>query len=88
MITLTLRNSEIITAEMYWAFKCIYNNLSLSSCGDMKSLFTNMFPDSNVANSFSMLKDKLSYVINFGIAPYIRDMLIENVKQSTFSHWF
>ena len=54
----------------------------------MQSLFTNIFPDSNVANSLSMLKDKLSYVINFGIAPYIRDMFIENVKQSFFSHWF
>ena len=54
----------------------------------MKSLFTNIFPDSNVANSLSMSKDKLSYVINFGIAPYIRDMLIENVKQSFFSIGF
>ena len=50
----------------------------------MKSLFTNFFPDSNVANTFSMSKDKLSDVINIGIAPYIRDMLIQNVKQSTF----
>ena len=49
----------------------------------MKSLFTNTFPDSNVANSFSMSKEKLC-VINFDIALYIRDMLIENVKQSTF----
>ena len=54
----------------------------------MQSLFTNIFPDSNVANSLSMLKDKLSYVINFSIAPYIRDMFIENVKQSFFSHLF
>ena len=42
-----------------------------------------MFPDSNV-NSFSMLKDKLSYVIKFGIVLCIKDMLIENVKQSNF----
>ena len=83
LVTLTLRNSEIITAEIYWAFKCIYNNYSLSSRDDMKSLFTNFFPDSNVANTFSMSKDKLSDVINIGIALYIRDMLIKNVKQST-----
>ena len=83
LVILTVTNSEIITVEINWAFNCIYNNFSLSSCDDMKSLFTNMFPDSNVANSFSMLKDKLSYVINFGIAPYITDMLIENIKQST-----
>ena len=83
LVTLTLRNSEIIIAEIYWAFKSIYNFL-LSSGGDTKSLFTNMFPDSNVANSFSMSKEKFSYVINFGIAPYIRDMLVENVKRSTF----
>ena len=54
LVTLTLTNSEIITAEIYWAFKCIYNN-PLSSCDDMKSLFSNMFPDSNAA--FFMLKD-------------------------------
>ena len=83
LVILTVTNSEVITVEINWAFNCIYNNFSLSSCDDMKSLFTNMFPDSNVANSFSMLKDKLSYVINFGIAPYITDMLIENIKQST-----
>ena len=53
----------------------------------MKSLLTNIFPDSNVANSVSMLKDKLSYVINFGIAPYIRDMWIENINPFFF-HWF
>ena len=52
----------------------------------MKSLLTNIFPDSNVANSVSMLKDKL-YVINFGIAPYIRDMWIENINPFFF-HWF
>ena len=53
----------------------------------MKSLLTNIFPDSNVANSVSMLKDKLSYVINFGIALYIRDMWIEN-ENPFFFHWF
>ena len=74
----------MITAEIYWAFKCIYGNFALGFCDGMNSRFSNMFPDNNVENSFSMWKDKLSYVINFGIALYIRDMLIENVKQSTF----
>ena len=32
LVTLTLRNGGIITAKIYWAFKCIYNNFSLSSC--------------------------------------------------------
>ena len=63
LVTLTLRNSQIITAEIYWAFRCIYSNFSLSSCDNMKSLFTNMFPGSNVANSFSMSKDKLMLLI-------------------------
>ena len=63
LVTLTLRNSQIITAETYLAFRCIYSNFSLSSCDDMKSLFTNMFPGSNVAISFSMSKDKLMLLI-------------------------
>ena len=34
-----------------------------------------MFPDSKIAKSFELGATKLKYVINFGIAPYFRDIL-------------
>ena len=51
---LTMKNSEIITAEIYWELKVFQSNLSLNSCNDLNSLFWKMFPDSGIAHSYSM----------------------------------
>ena len=37
--TLTMKNSEIITADIYWALKVVQSNLFLNSCNDLNSLF-------------------------------------------------
>ena len=37
---------------------------------------TMMFPDSDIAQKYQMGKAKLAYVINFGLEPYFRNMLI------------
>ena len=84
MLTLTMKNSEIITAEIYWALKVVQSNLSLNSCNDLNSLFWKMFPDSDIARSYSMAKTKLSYAINFGIATYFRTLLLEKLVKSKF----
>ena len=51
MLTLTMKNSEIITAEIYWALKVVQSNLSLNSWNDLNSLFWKMFPDCDCARS-------------------------------------
>ena len=84
ILTLTMKNSEIITAEIYWALKVVQSNLSLNSCNDLNSLFWKMFPDNDIARSYSMAKTKLSYVINFGIATHFRTLLLEKLVQSKF----
>ena len=43
-----------------------------------------MFPDSDIACSFSMAKTKFSYVINFGIATHFRTLLLEKLVKSKF----
>ena len=43
-----------------------------------------MFPDGNIARSYSMAKTKLSYVINFGIATHFRTLLLEELVKSKF----
>ena len=55
---LTMRNSEIITAETYWALKLVQSNLSLNSCNDLNSLFWKMFLDSDIAPSYSITETK------------------------------
>ena len=41
-----------------------------------------MFPDSKIANVFSLGRTKCGYYTNFGIAPYLKDLLISKVKAS------
>lgn len=36
-----------------------------------------MFPDSKIANQFSLRRDKMSYLIHCGIAPTFHELLME-----------
>ena len=53
-------------AEILWAIKLVVSHHSLRSCDGLSDLFVNMFPDSKVANEFSMARTKLSYIICHG----------------------
>ena len=41
-----------------------------------------MFPDSQIAKSFKLAADKIRYTANFGIAPYFKNLLVDDVKKS------
>lgn len=43
-----------------------------------------MFPDSDIAKSFKLSKTKCGYVINYGLAPYFRDLLVKMISSSPF----
>ena len=42
-----------------------------------------MFPDSRIAQSLKLGADKIRYAVNFGIAPYLRSLLVDEIKQSS-----
>lgn len=39
-----------------------------------------MFPDSSIASSMKLKKDKISYGITYGLAPHFKKPLINSVK--------
>ena len=43
---------------------------------------TAMFPDSKIASSFSLSRTRASYVIGDGMGPYLRGIIIEDLKKS------
>ena len=43
-----------------------------------------MFPDSNIAQQFSLGKDKAGYYIHFGLAPFIKQKLVSLVNTCPF----
>ena len=47
-----------------------------------------MFPDSKNTQNYSQHKTKVKYIIQFGIAPYVKEILIKDVKGQPFSFKF
>ncbi|XP_063766097.1 uncharacterized protein LOC134882380 [Eleginops maclovinus] len=55
---------------------------SFNSNEGIGELFRNMFPDSEIAKSFALGKDKTGYIIKFGIAPYFKRQLVEAINNA------
>ena len=41
-----------------------------------------MFDEDSKAKSFSLSRTKVSYIVNFGLAPYFKEKLVENINKS------
>lgn len=74
-----------IAAEIRWLLKILQDRLPLkiNDCAD--GLFQNMFPDSAIAQEFSLDKTKASIVFDYGIADYVRDTMIRDMEDI---EWF
>ena len=70
-------------AEIIWALKLVMSHFSYNSAHDITDIFKAMFPDSSIAQHMSCGPTKLSYLISFGIAPYFRDLLLADLKQTS-----
>jgi hypothetical protein len=81
-VTAFMSRDNVTKAEILWAMKMVRSHFSYRSSDDMKNLFQSMFPDSSIANQLSVGRTKISYIISFGLAPYLHQALIDNVKQS------
>ena len=55
---------------------------SYSLACDIVDVFKAMIPDSNIAQVMSCGQTKLSYLITFGIVPYFKQLLVENLKKA------
>lgn len=76
---------SISDAEIRWCLKLIDSHFSMRSCVDLSDLMEMMFHDSDIAKGFSLGKDKASYMITFGLAPYFKDTLLQRLKEKKFS---
>ena len=69
-------------AEILWALKQVYSGLSDNSCKDVVSLFQSVFLESQIAQKIRLEPNKLKYMVNHGIAPYVKDILRDDVRKS------
>ncbi|KAJ8043443.1 hypothetical protein HOLleu_10524 [Holothuria leucospilota] len=72
---------DILKAEVLWAIKVVMNHYSFNSCQNVSKLFTSMFPDSQIAKTFSCGATKCAYMICFGLQPYFHD-LVDKIRNT------
>src|SRR4029434_10453671 len=70
-------STPTLIAEVLWILHMVAKHQSYKSNDDIGELFQTMFPDSDIAKTFKLGKDKTSYITRFGLADFImRDCCI------------
>lgn len=79
-----LLNDNVTKAEILWSVESVLTHTSLRTAGRCVSLFKIMFPDSEIAKKIQLQRDKIGYLIAYGIAPFLKNELLKKVNQSQF----
>ena len=75
---------NVTRSEIWWALKTVELKFSLRSCEGASALFREMCPDSKIADNFSLSKTKCNYILNFGLAPFFKIILLIEIKKSSY----
>ena len=75
-------------AEILRALNVVDKNHSFRSCEADNSLYKRMFPDSKIAGAYSQGKTKVKYIIEYGIAPYIQEIVMKDIMERPFTFHF
>ena len=78
--TFLILSEEVLHAEVLWVFKVITSHYLFTSCRVVSCLFSRMFADSQIAQSFSCGATKCVYLACFGIYPLFHELLIEKAR--------
>jgi hypothetical protein len=79
-MTSYVTGANVLKSEVLWAMKCVQSHYSMKSCEGSKLLFCTMFPDSQIAASFSCGETKARYLCTFGLGPYFAGQVNQQVK--------
>ena len=74
---------EIIKEEIIWSLYVSVENNSFRPCDSIGGTFKAMFPDSIVANKFSLSRTKVSCMLSDGIGPVFHQQISDDVKKSS-----
>ena len=81
-IPCSLLDDEKLTTEIWWALKHVVRGYSDNSVTDSINTFKVMFLDSKIASKMGLGKEKLKYLVNYGIAPFLAEGWKKEVSES------
>ena len=79
---------QIWNAVIDRALNVVENNISFNLCDEDNDLYRRMSPDSNIAKNYCQGRGKVKYVIQFGISPYIRELVQSDLQGQPFTFYF
>ncbi|XP_062541413.1 uncharacterized protein LOC134209440 [Armigeres subalbatus] len=78
-----LRNG-VTEAEIRWCIQTVMNHKSLRAAEKDVAVLKRMFNDSEIASKLQLKKDKIAYMIMYGIAPYFKVELVDQINECDF----
>ena len=81
-------DDQVLTAELLQALKTVDCNQSFQSADGDNERFSRMFPDSEIAKSYKQAQTKLKYMVQYGIAPHAKQLILEDMKNEQFCFHF
>lgn len=67
-------------SEVLWSLKVVTSYISYNPSKELGEIFKAMFSENDVAKKLAIGFAKLSYLITFGLAPYIHEELLKPVE--------
>ena len=74
----------VVKAEILQTLHVVDKSYSFSSCAYDLCRFKEMFPDSDIAKNSKQSETKIKYSIQFGIAPYVKRLIKEDIHGTFF----
>ena len=82
-----VKDISIIKAQVIWILKMIDSGYSNNSSDNIMECFKAMCSDSLIAQKIDMHRTKTSYIINHGLAPHFKKLLLEDINKSDIFVW-
>ena len=79
---------SIVKAEVLQALNHAQCNYSFASARGDSERFREMFPDSEIAKNYQQGETKVKYNLQYGIAPFVKQSLINDFSDTPFSFKF
>ena len=80
-IDMNVLKQDTLKLGIMWCTEVVMCNYSYHSCEKKNDLFASMFPDGKIASQFGLGETKCAYVILYGIALYVTDVLNDAVQE-------
>ena len=74
-------DDQVLRAETYQALKVVGANYCFASTNNDSELFKLMFPNHPVSERYSMAETKVKYVVQLGIAPYCKEVIMDDLRK-------